>query len=69
MKPTAIAEDAAAYSKLLELLGTPCEDITTLRDRLRRIDREIERTLEAYEVGRLLTTIDGIDRPCSAMRR
>ncbi len=46
---------------------TLCEDITTLRERLRRIDGEIERTLEAHEVGKLLTTIDGIG-PHSAAR-
>jgi transposase len=39
---------------------TLCEDITTLRKRLRQIDGDIERTLTHHEVGRLLTTIDGI---------
>lgn len=46
---------------------TLCEDITTLRKRLRRIEGEIDRTLETHEVGKLLTTIDGIG-PHSAAR-
>lgn len=39
---------------------TLCEDITTLRNRLRQLDGDIERTLATHEVGQLLTTIDGI---------
>lgn len=51
----------AHHSEVYQLqVRTLCEDITTLRERLRRIDGEIERTLEAHEVGKLLTTIDGI---------
>jgi transposase len=46
---------------------TLCEDISILRKRLRRIEGEIERTLETHEVGKLLTTIDGIG-PHSAAR-
>jgi transposase len=37
-----------------------CEDLDTLRRRLRQIDRDIAGTLAAHEVGTLLTTIDGI---------
>ena len=37
-----------------------CEDITTLRRRLRALGADIERTLHDHEVGQLLTTIDGI---------
>jgi len=37
-----------------------CDDIATLRRRLRDIDKDIAGTIEAHEVGRLLTTIDGI---------
>jgi transposase len=37
-----------------------CEDLDTLRRRLRQIDRDIAGTLGAHEVGTLLTTIDGI---------
>ncbi len=37
-----------------------CEDIDTLRERLQRLDKDIERRLDDHEVGKLLTTIDGI---------
>jgi transposase len=37
-----------------------CDDLDTLRARLREVDRDIGRMLEAHEVGRLLTTIDGV---------
>jgi len=37
-----------------------CEDLDILRRRLRTLDRDIERLLERHEVGRLLTTIEGI---------
>jgi len=37
-----------------------CEDLDILRRRLRQIDRDIEGTLGAHEVGTLLTTIEGI---------
>ena len=37
-----------------------CEDLDTLRRRIRDIGGDIERTLESHEVGKLLTTIDGI---------
>jgi transposase len=37
-----------------------CDDLDVLRHRLRDIDRDIERKLREHEVGRLLTTIDGI---------
>jgi transposase len=37
-----------------------CEDMAVLRRRLRRLERDIEQTLQAHEVGSLLTTIDGI---------
>jgi transposase len=58
----------AHHSEAYQLqVRTLCEDITTLRGRLRRIEGEIDRTLESNEVGRLLTTIDGIG-PNSAAR-
>jgi transposase len=44
-----------------------CEDIRVLKRRLRALDKDIERTLDDHEVGRLLTTIDGIG-PHSAAR-
>ncbi len=37
-----------------------CQDLDTLRKRLRELDRDIETKLHEHEVGRLLTTIDGI---------
>jgi len=37
-----------------------CEDIVTLRQRARDLEREIEQKLDAHEVGKLLTTIQGI---------
>ncbi len=37
-----------------------CEDLTLLRQRLRTLERDIERTLSDHEVGSLLTTIPGI---------
>jgi len=37
-----------------------CEDIHTLRQRIRRLERDISDTLDKHQVGRLLTTIDGI---------
>lgn len=58
------AHHSAAYQLQVRTL---CEDIVTLRGRLRRIDGDIERTLETHEVGKLLTTIEGIG-PNSAAR-
>lgn len=37
-----------------------CDDIDTLRARIKDIDRDIESTLRTHEVGSLLTTIDGV---------
>lgn len=37
-----------------------CEDLDLWRDRLRTVERDIERLLGAHEVGTLLTTITGI---------
>lgn len=37
-----------------------CQDLDTLRRRLRELDRDIDSKLSGHEVGRLLTTIDGI---------
>jgi transposase len=44
-----------------------CQDLDTLRRRLRELDRDIETKLNEHEVGRLLTTIDGIG-PTTAAR-
>ena len=37
-----------------------CEDLDVLRGRLKGLARDIERKLDDHEVGKLLTTIDGI---------
>jgi len=37
-----------------------CSDLELLRNRVKQLDQDIERKLQAHEVGRLLTTIDGI---------
>jgi transposase len=37
-----------------------CEDLDVLRRRLKDLVRDIERKLDAHEVGKLLTTIDGV---------
>jgi transposase len=37
-----------------------CSDMELLRNRVKQLDQEIDRKLQSHEVGRLLTTIDGI---------
>jgi transposase len=37
-----------------------CEDLEVLRRRLKDIARDIDRKIEEHEVGKLLTTIDGV---------
>lgn len=37
-----------------------CQDLDLLRQRLRDIDRDVETKLDEHEIGKLLTTIDGI---------
>lgn len=44
-----------------------CEDIATLRERIKRLDDDIQRSLEQHRVGKLLTTIDGVG-PSTAAR-
>ena len=44
-----------------------CEDIDTLRARVKLLDIDVEGTLERHEIGQLLTTIDGIG-PTTAAR-
>lgn len=43
-----------------------CDDLDTLRRRLRDLDRDLDHKLRAHEVGRLLTTIDGIGSQTAA---
>lgn len=53
-----------AYQVQVETL---CEDIMTLRRRLRSFDNKIRSALEQHEIGKLLTTIDGVG-PTTAAR-
>jgi transposase len=46
-----------AYQLLVKYM---CSDIELLRNRVKQLDQDIDRKLQAHEVGRLLTTIDGI---------
>ena len=43
-----------------------CEDLDTLRQRLRSLDRDIDGKLAEHEVGSLLTSIDGIGSQTAA---
>lgn len=43
-----------------------CEDLDTLRRRLRELDADLERHLDDHEVGTLLTSIDGIGKLTAA---
>jgi transposase len=43
-----------------------CDDLDTLRRRLRDLDRDLDGKLRTHEVGRLLTTIDGIGTQSAA---
>jgi transposase len=43
-----------------------CEDLALLRQRLHTLERDIDRLLATHEIGRLLTTIDGIGAQTSA---
>lgn len=43
-----------------------CQDIETLRGRIKQLEGDISRTLDRHEVGKLLTTIDGIGETTAA---
>lgn len=58
------AHHGSAYQVQVRYL---CEDLDVLRERLREIEGDLERHLEAHEVGQLLTTIDGVG-PTTAAR-
>jgi transposase len=58
------AHHGSAYQVQVRYL---CEDLDVLRQRLREVDGDLERHLDAHEVGSLLTTIDGIG-PLTAAR-
>jgi transposase len=49
------------HSEAYELQVTyTCSDMEVLRNRVKQLDQDIERKLQTHEVGRLMTTIDGI---------
>ena len=43
-----------------------CQDLCVLRQRLGELDRDIEKTIDTNQLGRLLTTIDGIGSQTAA---
>jgi transposase len=43
-----------------------CEDIAVLRSRIKRLDKDLSDTLDKHEVGKLLTTIDGVGENTAA---
>jgi transposase len=49
--------DTEIYARQVQFF---CEDLELLRQRLGELERDIERLLTEHEVGRLLTTIEGI---------
>ena len=51
------AHHGEAYRVQIQVI---CEDLDTLRKRIRDFDDRIEKTLSKHEVGKLLTSIDGI---------
>ncbi len=51
------AHHGEAYRVQVQMI---CEDLDTLRKRIRDFDDRIEKTLSKHEVGKLLTSIDGI---------
>lgn len=51
------AHHGPAYQVQVKCL---CEDLQVLRDRIRTLDSDINDTLDKHQVGKLLTTIDGI---------
>jgi transposase len=51
------AHHGKAYQVQVKCL---CEDLDVLRRRIRELDRDIEDTLDKHQVGKLLTTIEGI---------
>lgn len=51
------SQDGAAYELQVRYA---CEDIATLRARIKKLDDDISQSLDRHEVGKLLTTIDGV---------
>lgn len=56
-KTTVGRHQGAAYALQVRYA---CEDIATLRARIKKLDDDIRESLNKHEVGKLLTTIDGI---------
>lgn len=44
-----------------------CEDITTLRSRIKKLDKDIGDAVDRHEIGRLLTSIDGVGKTTAAL--
>jgi transposase len=58
---TAKVSVGSHHSEAYELqVKYTCSDMDLLRNRVKQLDQEIERKLQDHEVGKLLTTIDGI---------
>ena len=51
------SQDGAAYQLQVRYA---CEDIATMRARIKKLDDDIGQSLKRHEVGSLLTTIDGV---------
>jgi transposase len=51
------AHDATPYALQVRYA---CEDIDTLRARIKKLDDDIRQSLQNHDVGKLLTTIDGV---------
>jgi len=61
LKDTAKVSVGSHHSEAFELqVRYTCSDMGLLRNRVKQLDQEIERKLQDHEVGKLLTTIDGI---------
>jgi transposase len=61
LKDTAKVSVGSHHSEAYELqVKYTCSDMKLLRNRVKQLDQDIERKLQSHDVGRLLTTIDGI---------
>jgi transposase len=61
LKDTAKVSVGSHHTEAYELqVKYTCSDMELLRNRAKQLDQDIQRMLQSHEVGRLLTTIDGI---------
>jgi transposase len=61
LKDTAKISVGSHHSEAHELqVKYTCSDMELLRNRVKQLDQDIERKLQTHQVGKLLTTIDGI---------